>query len=94
MHLCPRVMFPLKKKKFTRCVAQLGGEDKTKICFAKTCRMLFHNTFLLMDVKFSRYMLALHFQSMLIWDNKKKTIENFKYVSIKATQSNLQKCII
>ncbi len=25
---------------------------------------------------------------------QKKTIENFKYVSIKATQSNLQKCII
>ncbi len=22
----------------------IGGEDKTIICFAKTCRMLFHNT--------------------------------------------------
>jgi hypothetical protein len=35
----------LKKVPFTRCVAPFGGEDKRRTCFAKTCRMLFHNKF-------------------------------------------------
>jgi hypothetical protein len=33
-------------------VAQSGGEDKTRICFVKTCKMLFcHNKFGFIDVK-------------------------------------------
>jgi hypothetical protein len=41
-----------EKVYFIRNVAQSSGEDKTRICFAKTCRMLFyHNKFLFMDVK-------------------------------------------
>jgi len=43
MHLCLKIVFPSKKKHiFTKSVAQFGGEEKTKICFIKTCKMLFY----------------------------------------------------
>jgi hypothetical protein len=41
MDLCPRIVFPSRR---TRSVAQFVGDNKTKICYAKTCKMLFVTT--------------------------------------------------
>jgi hypothetical protein len=52
MCLCPKNCVSFEKTLFVKGVAQFGGEDKTRICFVKTCKMLFcHNKFGLIDVK-------------------------------------------
>jgi hypothetical protein len=37
MDLCLKIVFPSRR---TRNVAQFVGDNKTKICYAKTCKML------------------------------------------------------